>query len=147
MSLWTNIRDVGTVAGAAYLGYALAPAIASTASSIFNALPAGTLPGAATLAGSVLTNSTNRDLASQQMAFSAQQAGSIYQRGSADMIAAGLNPILAYANPAQVASYQQPQIQNALGAASNAAVSAYTAEGQYTAHKAAAAGSYAAALS
>lgn len=143
MSLWTTLRDVGKVAGAAYLGYTYAPAIASTAKSIFDALPAGAAAGAATLAGSVMTNSTNRDLASQQMAFSAQQAGSIYQRGAADMIAAGLNPILAYANPAQVASYQQPQIQNALGLAANAAVSAYAAEGQYSAHKAAAVGSHA----
>lgn len=115
-----------------------ASSAAAASSAISPGLLSAGIAGGASLAGSVMTNSTNKALADQQMAFSAQQAGSIYQRGAADMAAAGLNPILAYANPAQVASYQQPQIQNALGLATQAATSAYQAEGQVTAHHAAA---------
>lgn len=83
----------------------------------------GGIPGAiagATLGGSFMTNQTNIDLASEQRDFSAQQASTTYSRGAADMARAGLNPILAYANPAQVASYQQPQIQNSLALGASA---------------------------
>jgi hypothetical protein len=114
----------------------LGSSAASTAAASGSSMVPAALAGGASLAGSVMTNSTNKALANQQMQFSAQQASSIYQRGSADMIAAGLNPILAYANPAQVASYQQPQIQNSLAIASQAATSAYQAHTQGEANKA-----------
>lgn len=78
----------------------------------------------ATLAGSMMNNNTSRSLAGQQQAFSASQAGSIYQRGAADLAAAGINPILAYGSPASMASYTQPNIQPSLALAANSYVSA-----------------------
>lgn len=82
------------------------------------------IAGGATLLGSLLNNSTSRSLASQQQAFSAQQAGSIYQRGAADLAAAGINPIIAYSSPAAMASYSQPNIQPSLSLAAQSFVSA-----------------------
>lgn len=121
-----NLGSLVAAGAAAYFG---APYLASAleATSELTAGQAALGAGALSFGGSVMTNSTNKSLSTQQQTFSAQQAGSIYQRGAKDMIEAGLNPILAYANPAQVASYQQPNIQNSLGNAAASAVSAYQA--------------------
>lgn len=74
----------------------------------------------ATLLGSMMNNNTARSLAGQQQAFSASQAATIYQRGAADLAAAGINPILAYGSPASMASYTQPNIQPSLALAAGA---------------------------
>ncbi|AXH76109.1 MAG: DNA pilot protein [Microviridae sp.] len=47
-------------------------------------------------AGQDATNQANAQMAQKQMDFQASQTGSSYQRGVADMKAAGLNPMLAY---------------------------------------------------
>jgi CII-binding regulator of phage lambda lysogenization HflD len=95
------------------LGDLVAPlSSAATASSY-----APWIAGGATLLGSLLNNNTSRSLAGQQQAFSAAQAGSIYQRGAADLAAAGINPILAYSSPASMGSYTQPNIQPSLALA------------------------------
>jgi hypothetical protein len=75
------------------------------------------IAGGATLLGSLMNNNTSRSLAGQQQAFSASQAASIYQRGAADLAAAGINPIMAYSSPASMASYSQPNIQPSLALA------------------------------
>lgn len=64
----------------------------------------GSVLGGVASAGSALlgyrgqqeTNAANAAMANRQMEFQAGQTGTAYQRGTADMQAAGLNPMLAY---------------------------------------------------
>jgi len=53
-------------------------------------------PGFMGYLGQKQTNAANAQQAQRQMDFQAEQTGSSYQRGVADMKAAGLNPMLAY---------------------------------------------------
>lgn len=59
------------------------------------ALPA-IIGGAASLFGGMNANSANQAASREQMAFQEKMSNTSYQRGMADMKAAGLNPMLAY---------------------------------------------------
>ena len=52
--------------------------------------------GAASIFSAKSQNEANRDISGTQMAFQREMSNTQYQRGMADMRAAGLNPILAY---------------------------------------------------
>ncbi|WNK13497.1 MAG: DNA pilot protein [Microvirus sp.] len=54
------------------------------------------IAGGITAYGQQRTNVANAQQAQKQMDFQASQTGTAYQRGTADMAAAGLNPMLAY---------------------------------------------------
>nr|QJB19086.1 MAG: DNA pilot protein [Microvirus sp.] len=55
------------------------------------------IPGVGAYMGQQETNASNAQQASKQMDFQREMANTSYQRGVADMTAAGVNPMLAYA--------------------------------------------------
>lgn len=80
--------------------------------------------GAMNYFGQQQTNAANAEQAQKQMDFQAEQTGSAYQRGTADMKAAGLNPMLAYSQGgAQSGGGAQATMGNELGAGANSALS------------------------
>ncbi|QXP08627.1 MAG: DNA pilot protein [Arizlama microvirus] len=75
--------------------------------------------------GQKATNVANAQQAQKQMDFQADQTATAYQRGTADMKAAGLNPMLAYSQGgAASAGGAQATMGNELGAGANSALSA-----------------------
>lgn len=87
-------------------------------------LAAPMLSGGANILGAHMQNAANAKQAQQQMDFQAQQTGSSWQRGVADMRAAGLNPALAYSQGgAGSGSGSSAQLGNELGEGANSAFS------------------------
>lgn len=96
----------------------------SWAKALGDAAPA-LITGGLNYLGQRNQNVANAEQAQKQMDFQADQTSTSYQRGVADMKAAGLNPMLAYSQGgAASGSGAQAQMGNELGAGANSAWSA-----------------------
>lgn len=74
--------------------------------------------------GAKQTNAANAKMAQQQMDFQEQMSSTSYQRATADMLASGINPMLAYQQGgASAPSGASAQMSNALGEGANSALS------------------------
>lgn len=90
------------------------------------ALIAAGVSGGLAAFGQERTNAQNAQLAREQMGFQERMSGTSYQRAVADMMAAGLNPMLAYSQGgASTPSGQTAVMQNALGAGATSATQGY----------------------
>lgn len=95
--------------------------------AIGDALPS-LATGAMNYFGQAQANAASAQQAQRQMDFQASQTGTSYQRGVADMKAAGLNPMLAYSQGGAASGGGAMAMQgNELGAGANSAVSTATA--------------------
>jgi len=109
---------LGTILGAA--------ATAAGVATGNPALIAAGVSGGLSAYGQERTNAQNAALAREQMGFQERMSGTSYQRAVADMMAAGLNPMLAYSQGgASTPSGQTAVMQNALGAGATSATQGY----------------------
>lgn len=90
----------------------------------------GLLAGGLNLAGGLMTNRTNRQIAREQMAFQEQMSSTAHQRAVADLKAAGINPMVAAQGGASSGSGASATMQNALGQGVSSAIEARRARAE-----------------
>lgn len=99
---------------------------------MLGSLLAAAVPAAISYFGTKQTNSANRQMANNQMAFQQYNSDTAYQRSMADMRKAGLNPILAYKQGgASTPGGASATMQDPLSAGVNSAMSAVRLKADY----------------
>lgn len=89
------------------------------------------IAGGASLIGGMLSNSAAKAQSREQMKFQERMSNTQYQRGVADLKAAGLNPMLAYQNGgASSPAGAKAELGNPLGDATHSAQATYMAATQ-----------------
>lgn len=123
--------DMSEFGGGAYPQQVQVPGQRNGWQSAFGDLAPIALSAGANYLGQRQQNIANAQQAQRQMDFQADQTSTSYQRGVADMKAAGLNPMLAYSQGgAASGGGAQATMGNELGAGANSALQAVMAKQQ-----------------
>jgi hypothetical protein len=100
--------------------------ILSSIGNVVKSVAAPLISGGLSFLGQQSANQQNKELAQAQIDFQREMSNTSYQRAVADMMAAGLNPMLAYSQGgASTPTGQSAVMQNALGAGATSGQQAY----------------------